>query len=246
MDIRGLETSHSSSIDPIVVLTGAGISAESGIPTFRGLEGLWRDHRPEQLATPEAFRTNPVLVWEFYAWRREKIQQAEPNSAHHLLVEIEHSSEDFTLITQNVDGLHQRAGSVNVIELHGSIWGMSCTRCDAEWEDHAVALEQIPPPCPQCGGTSRPAVVWFGETLPEAALSAAYSAASKAKTMLVIGTSAVVHPAASIPMISQNSGASLVEINIERTPLSAKADRVLLGSASECLENWWRDQQQRN
>jgi NAD-dependent deacetylase len=164
--------------------------------------------------------------------------------AHRLLVEIEHSSEDFTLITQNVDGLHQRAGSVKVIELHGSIWGLACTRCGAEWDDLEAVPQQMPPPCPQCGGISRPAVVWFGETLPEDALSAAHSAASKARTMLVIGTSAVVQPAASIPLIAQNSGVLLVEINIERTPLSAMADQVLLGSASECLETWWRDQRQ--
>ena len=174
MDFRGLNTPHAHSIDPIVVLTGAGISAESGIPTFRGPEGLWRDHRPEQLATPEAFCTDPVLVWEFYAWRREMIHQAEPNSAHNLLVEIERASADFTLITQNVDGLHQRAGSQNVIELHGSIWGMACTSCGAEWDDHTATLKEIPPSCPHCGGTSRPAVVWFGETLPEDPLQGAW------------------------------------------------------------------------
>ena len=241
VDLRGINTPQ---IDPIVVLTGAGISAESGIPTFRGPEGLWRNHRPEQLATPDAFNADPVLVWEFYAWRRGIIHQAEPNPAHHLLVEIERVSEDFTLITQNVDGLHQRAGSQNVIELHGSIWGMSCINCGSEWDDHQATLPEIPPTCPNCRGICRPAVVWFGESLPEDAISAAYTAASNSTTMLVIGTSAVVQPAASIPIIAQNAGAMLVEINIERTPLSMMADEVIIGPASESLETWWKDQQQ--
>jgi NAD-dependent deacetylase len=159
----------------VAVLTGAGISAESGVPTFRGDGGLWRKFRPEDLATPEAFERDPKLVWEWYNWRREIISRAQPNPGHKALVELEARKSKFTLITQNVDGLHDVAGSKNVLKLHGDIWWMRCTKCGTEWADRRATLPELPPHC-QCGGLVRPSVVWFGEPLSRATLEAAENA----------------------------------------------------------------------
>jgi len=228
----------------LCVLTGAGVSAESGVPTFRGPDGLWRKYRPEDLATPEAFARNPLLVWEWYAWRREIIGKAQPNPAHHALVELEtqmaaRPGSRFTLATQNVDGLHERAGSSNVIRLHGSIWVLRCTECGEERWDESVPLDPFPPRCasgdPPCGALMRPGVVWFGESLPPEAWGRAAEAAAAADVFLVIGTSALVQPAAALPLVAKRSGARLVEINADPTPLSDLADLTLTGKAGEIL-----------
>jgi NAD-dependent deacetylase len=227
------------SAESLCVLTGAGISQESGVPTFRGPEGLWRKFRPEDLATPEAFARDPLLVWEWYAWRRELIHRAQPNAAHFALVELEEriatqTGGQFALLTQNVDGLHERAGSRNVVRLHGSIWRLRCSRCGEEREDCSVPLDSFPPRC-GCSGLLRPAVVWFGEPLPEAEWNQAARAAAQARVFLVVGTSALVHPAASLPLIAKRSGARLVEVNPVPTPLSDLADCVVRGTAVEAL-----------
>ncbi len=218
----------------VVVLTGAGISAESGVPTFRGAGGLWRQHRPEDLATPEAFARGPRLVWEWYDWRRARVAKAEPNPGHLALVQLERRVPDFTLITQNVDGLHQRAGSRRVLKLHGDIWTLHCLGCGLEETNHDVPLREIPPRC-SCGGLFRPGVVWFGEALPADILRHAMEAAAHAQVFLVVGTSAVVQPAASLPLLAQRNGAKLVEVNLEETPLSAQADASFWGKAGKLL-----------
>ena len=218
----------------VVVLTGAGISAESGVPTFRGAGGLWRQHRPEDLATPEAFARGPRLVWEWYDWRRARVAKAEPNPGHLALAQLERRVPNFTLITQNVDGLHQRAGSRRVLKLHGDIWTLHCLGCGLEETNHDVPLREIPPRC-SCGGLFRPGVVWFGEALPADVLRHAMEAAAHAQVFLVVGTSAVVQPAASLPLLAQQNGAKLVEINLEETPLSAQADASFWGKAGELL-----------
>jgi NAD-dependent deacetylase len=223
---------------PVAVLTGAGISAESGVPTFRGEGGLWREFRSEELATPEAFRRDPTLVWEWYSWRRALIAGCEPNAAHETLAEMEGVLSDFTLITQNIDGLHRAAGSRNVLELHGAIWRVRCTACGETGQDHRVELPEIPPRCPACGGLLRPDVVWFGEALPANVLEDAWAAAARCSTMLVIGTSAVVQPAASLPIAALRNGARLVEVNPAVTPLSRRAHEVLRGPAAEVLPRW--------
>lgn len=229
---------------PFVVLTGAGISAESGVPTFRGTDGLWRNFRPEDLATPEAFARDPKLVWEWYAWRREVVARCDPNAAHRVLVEMEEQlgRENFTLVTQNVDGLHEAAGSRNVIRLHGSLWSMRCTREGARYSDRRVPLEEIPPRCPDCGALLRPDVVWFGEALDGDMLEAAIDVSRRAKTMIAIGTSAIVQPAASLPLLAKRNGARLIEFNADVTPLSAHADEVLRGSAAVELPCRWAQQ----
>ena len=197
----------------VAVLTGAGVSAESGIPTFRDAQtGLWARYSPQDLATPEAFRRNPRLVWEWYAWRRELVASAAPNPAHLALAEIERRAPQFTLITQNVDSLHQRAGSRNVIELHGNITRTKCFAEDTPVESWA-ATDELPPRCPRCGGPLRPDVVWFGELLPEAALLAAREAAATCDLFFSIGTSGVVEPAASLPFLALKRGAVVVIVN---------------------------------
>jgi len=216
------------------VLTGAGISAESGIPTFRGPGGLWKEYKPEDLATPEAFARDPKLVWEWYNWRRELIAKAAPNAAHHALVEIEKRKARFTLITQNVDGLHDLAGSGKILKLHGDIWRMRCTQCGADFPNRRVPLPKIPPHC-ACGGLARPGVVWFGEPLPEGMMQEAEHAASSALVFLSIGTSAVVYPAAGLIPHAKRAGARVIEINPEPGPLSDQADCVLKGPAGDLL-----------
>ncbi|MCX5860327.1 MAG: NAD-dependent deacylase [Proteobacteria bacterium] len=218
----------------VVALTGAGISAESGVPTFRGPEGLWKNFRPEDLATPEAFARDPQLVWEWYIWRRGRIAPCAPNPAHHALVTLEQRIPDFTLITQNVDGLHRRARSRNVLHLHGTIWEVRCTGCGRVEENRDPDLA-FPPLCPACGKLRRPNVVWFGEALDPTILSRAEEALQKCEILLVVGTSAVVQPAASMALWAKKAGAYVVEINLEPTPLSRAVDMSFQGKAGEIL-----------
>lgn len=219
----------------IVVLTGAGISAESGIPTFRQAQtGLWSQYDPQELATPEAFRRNPRLVWDWYSWRRELVAKVEPNAGHFALAALEQLVPHFTLITQNVDSLHQRAGSKNVLELHGNLSRIKCSQEDlvvTDWEE----TENPPPACPHCGGLLRPDVVWFGEYLPAEVLHRATKAADTADLFLTIGTSGIVHPAASLPLAAISSGAVGIEINPEATPLSQWMEYVLRGPSGKIL-----------
>jgi NAD-dependent deacetylase len=218
----------------IAVLTGAGISAESGIPTFRGVGGLWRQYRPEDLATPEAFARDPKLVWEWYDWRRGLIARAQPNAGHSALVEMERRAERFTLITQNVDGLHDRAGSRNILKVHGDIWTLRCCDCGRERVDRSESIADLPPRC-SCGGLERPGVVWFGEGLPQDVWARAERAVREAEVFLVIGTAAVVYPAAGLVELAKSEGAKVVEINIAETPVSGLVDASLRGSAAEVL-----------
>ena len=218
----------------IAVLTGAGISAESGIPTFRGPGGLWNNHRPETLATPEAFSRDPKLVWEWYDWRRQRVSAAQPNPGHRALAALESRGTPFTLITQNVDGLHRAAGSRNLIELHGSLFRLRCLACGREEENHTVPLSPLPPRC-ACGGMLRPGVVWFGEALPADAIQQAMRAAESCEVFLVCGTSAVVYPAAALPERAVAAGARVIEVNLEPTPFTGYAHISLRGKCGELL-----------
>jgi NAD-dependent deacetylase len=203
---------------------------------------LWREYRPEELATPDAFARDPKLVWEWYDWRRGLIGACQPNPAHRTLADMETKLPDFTLITQNVDGLHQLAGSRQVLELHGNIWRVRCTREGTKQVDRFTPLPEIPPHCANCGALLRPDVVWFGESLPADVLEAAFAAAAACDLMLVIGTSAVVQPAATLPLIAKQNGAALVEVNPQPTPLSDYADLTLRQSAAQALPQWWQKQ----
>ena len=218
----------------LAVLTGAGISAESGVPTFRGAGGLWKDYKPEELANPEAFAKNPKLVWEWYNWRLEIIAKAQPNAGHRALVDFEKRIARFTLITQNVDGLHDRAGSGKILKLHGDIWRMRCTVCGANWPDRRAPLPKLPPHC-QCGGLTRPNVVWFGEPLSDGMMKEAEHAAASAQVFLVIGTSAAVLPAASLIPYARKAGAKVIEINTDETAATGHVDLALRGPAGDIL-----------
>ena len=214
------------SASEITVLTGAGVSAASGVPTFRGREGLWRSYSPQDLATPEAFQANPGLVWEWYDWRRGLISKCRPNAAHRVLALWSTRYSGFTLITQNVDGLHEKAGTEKVIRFHGSIWEVycwnGCKSSPARWTYEAVPLPGIPPLCPYCGGLIRPGVVWFGESIDPGVLSQS-AVALDCDIFMTIGTSALVYPAAGLAEQARAKGAFTVEINPEATPAS---DRV--------------------
>ena len=219
----------------VVAFTGAGISAESGIPTFRGQGGLWRTCRAEDLATTDAFRRDPKLVWEWYDWRRGLIAKAQPNPGHLALAELEQRAPKFTLVTQNVDGLHDRAGSRNVLKLHGDIWRLRCTGCGQESDDFRTPLPELPPRCNSCGAMLRPGVVWFGESLPHDVWAKAAEASSTADVFFAIGTSAVVHPAAGLIGIAHRGGATTVEINPDATPYSDVVRYSIRGGSGEVL-----------
>ena len=222
------------SASSVAVFTGAGISAESGVPTFRGEDGLWKKFRPEELANFGAFVKNTDLVWEWYNYRRRIIETIRPNAGHYALAQMEKHHESFVVITQNVDNLHIRAGSTKVYELHGNITRNYCIDCGKTVNDENILDSKKVPRC-SCGGMVRPDVVWFGELLPEKAWNAGVNAAENADIFFAIGTSAVVYPAASIPQIAKRAGAYVVEINLERTDLSPFADEVLLGKSGEIL-----------
>lgn len=220
----------------IAVLTGAGISQESGLRTFRDAQtGLWAQHNPEDLASPEAFARDPKLIWDWYSMRREKVRSVEPNPGHVALVAMESHVHHFTLITQNVDGLHRKAGSRNILELHGNLQQVRCSVCGLVadlWEENGEV-----PHCVNCHGLLRPDVVWFGESLPRDALEAAVHAARNCQIFFSIGTSGLVHPAAALAYAAHNRGAVVVEINLEPTPLTGKADFFLQGRSGEVLPN---------
>lgn len=218
----------------VVVLTGAGVSAESGVPTFRGAGGLWREYRATDLATPEAFSRNPELVWEFYNYRRQVLAPVKPNAAHMALVTLENRTPEFVLLTQNIDGLHQAAGSRAVVELHGNIWWVRCCGCGRKSEDRRLPVP-YPPKCEACGAMLRPDVVWFGESLDPYVLQKAYSRLEQCDVVVVIGTSGVVQPAASMGLYAQEHGAFVVEINLEPTPYSRAFNVSLLGKAGELV-----------
>lgn len=219
----------------VAVLTGAGISAESGVPTFRGTQGLWKKYRPEHLANFDAFIKNPELVWEWYKYRQNIIRSVQPNPGHHALVTIEKNYPDFSLITQNVDNLHRRAGNRKIYELHGNIMRSRCVDCNRYFEDSELdAKDTKVPRCP-CGGMIRPDVVWFGEMLPQQALLSSINASNNCDVFLTIGTSALVHPAASLPIEAQRSGAFLIEINYEPTVISHLVNESIIGKSGEIL-----------
>jgi NAD-dependent protein deacetylase/lipoamidase len=233
----------------ITVLTGAGVSAASGVPTFRGSDGLWKNFRPEALATAEAFGRDPKLVWEWYAWRRFRIAACDPNPAHRVLADWSLRFPNFKLITQNVDGLHERAsasakaaagqaGGSDAICLHGSIWEVSCWQACAKsprrWRDETLSFAEIPPRCPHCRGPIRPGVIWFGETLDPGVVRQAAKAA-ECDVFITVGTSAIVYPAAGFITAAKKHGAYTVEINPEVTPATSTVDLSLKGGAETML-----------
>jgi NAD-dependent deacetylase len=219
----------------VAVLTGAGISAESGVPTFRDVQtGHWARYSPEDLATPQAFSRHPRMVWEWYQWRRQLVREALPNSGHLAIAAMERCIPAFRVLTQNVDGLHQRAGSTGVVELHGNLFVDRCFR-EGIVLDCVIEAGDPPPRCPFCGGPVRPGVVWFGEALSPQALEDAEAACRNLDVMLVAGTSGLVHPAAGLPLLARASGAFVIEINPDPTPLSEWADAILREPAGPAL-----------
>lgn len=219
-----------------MAMTGAGISKESGIPTFRGVEGLWRRFRAEELATPEAFANDPDFVWEFYNDRRSQMQKASPNPAHLALADYERRHPQLNLVTQNIDGLHQKAGSEHPIELHGNIWHIRCVRCPFKREDRRIPFPSKEP-CPTCGERLRPDIIWFGEMLDPVIVSTVYALLRSCDLLLVIGTSSVVQPAASFIYEAKGYGATLIEVNPEKTVISPIVDFHLSGPAGQLLPN---------
>jgi NAD-dependent deacetylase len=224
------------SAERVVVFSGAGVSRESGLDTFRGAGGLWERMRPEELATPEAFRADPGKVWRWYAWRYRQASEAAPNSAHGAIARLEALFPAVMVVTQNVDGLHQRAGSRGLLELHGTITRAVCERCGSSRDmGEAVAESAERPPVCSCGGRFRPAVVWFGEVLPHEVLVLAYEEATFCDLFISVGTSAVVYPAAGLIELAHQAGACLIEVNPEPTPFSHVMDLRLTAPAGEAL-----------
>jgi NAD-dependent protein deacetylase/lipoamidase len=219
----------------VVALTGAGVSAESGVPTFRGAGGLWEGKRVESVASPEAFGADPVTVWRFYEGRRRNLAGVTPNPAHMVLAGWQGRFPGCTVVTQNVDGLHQAAGSRGVLELHGSIWRLRCTGCGRERDERTVPLPQLPPVCPACGAMERPGVVWFGEILPREVVDAALAAVESCEVLVVVGTSAVVHPAAGLVDVAASAGARVIEVNPEASAQAHLAAVSLRGPAGRVL-----------
>jgi len=230
----------------ITVLTGAGISAESGIPTFRGDQGLWNEIRPEDIATPQAFVKDPGFVWKWYDMRRQTIHNAQPNPGHYALVELENKKSSFTLITQNIDGLHTKAGSNNIIELHGNIWQMRCTKCGYNFNDYTVPLNKIPPTCIKCDEITRPNVVWFGEIIPMSTIDKCILAIESCEVMIIVGTSGVVEPAASMGMMAKRLGKTVIEINTDITPGTGLYDYSISGKSGEILPMFYKYTQSYN
>lgn len=222
----------------VSVLTGAGVSAESGIPTFRGAGGIWEKYDFRKLATPQGFQADPHLVWEWYQLRQIEIQKAKPNPAHAVIADMEKHYPTYAVLTQNIDGMHKRAGNRHVIELHGNIWRIRCER-DGTMVTLDAPVKDIPPLC-QCGSIMRPDVVWFGEQLPAEEVESASASARESDAMFVVGTSAVVYPAAALPVITKNSGGLVVEINLEPTDITSYADLSLFGLAGEIMPALWR------
>lgn len=238
----------------LTILTGAGVSAASGVPTFRGPGGLWRQYRAEDLATPEAFARDPQLVWEWYGWRREKVAACRPNAAHDVIASWSGSDPihgptrgvrppytgrlKVTVLTQNVDDLHLRAGTRDLVRLHGSIWELSCwDGCETgstPWRDERVPLAELPPRCPHCGRLARPAVVWFGESLNAGNVDAALRATA-CDVFLTVGTSSIVYPAAGLVHQARRQGAFTAEVNLEETPASSSVDVAIHGGAEQIL-----------
>lgn len=219
----------------LLVFTGAGVSRESGVPTFRGEDGYWHRYKPEELASWAAFESDPELVWRWYDYRRQLLVDVEPNAAHEAIAALGRGFDDFLLVTQNVDGLHSRAGSVDPVELHGNIWRARCTREHTVTDFMEVPLKDKLPKCVTCGALLRPDVVWYGEPLPAAAYDCSYQGASECDAMIVVGTSSVVRPAASLPLVAKHNGAFVVEVNTGYTPISALIDETLIGRAGEIM-----------
>lgn len=219
----------------VVAFTGAGVSAESGVPTFRGAGGLWEGHPVEELASPRGFYADPVKVWRFYEERRRNLANVKPNPAHRVLAGWQERFPRYAVVTQNVDGLHQAAGARGVLELHGSIWYVRCLGCGREREERTVPLPRVPPLCPECGAMERPGVVWFGEFLPEMVMAAAFAAIERCEVLVVVGTSAVVYPAAGFVEVAATAGAKVIEVNPEASSMAHFADVALRGPAGELL-----------
>jgi len=221
--------------ESVTVLTGAGISAESGVPTFRGTDGIWKKFKPEDLANFDSFIRNPQLVWEWYKYRKQLIGSIQPNAGHIALAEMERRFPQFAIITQSIDNRHQRAGSRSIYELHGNVERNYCIGCGKSFTDAEIMRMDKAPRCTSCGDLVRPDVVWFGEQLPIDPWEKSASAAERAEIFFSIGTSAVVYPAASLPLSAKRAGAYLVDINVERTERSPWAEEVLLGRSGDIL-----------
>lgn len=221
----------------VTVLTGAGVSAESNVPTFRGKEGLWKKYRAEELATPEAFKRNPELVWEWYGYRQKLVLGCDPNPAHEVIARMEKYFDDFMLITQNVDGLHERARSKKILELHGNLFKARCT-VGRMIIDFTLGDDPLPK-CESCGALIRPHIVWFGESLDPMIIQLAVEHSEKCDTFLVIGTSALVQPASSLPLMAKRSSAKVIEINPDSTPITRYVDVSIRGKAGEVLPRIW-------
>ena len=235
MKMFELIRNQTKNIKKIVFVTGAGISQESGIPTFRGKEGLWRNYDPMKLATIDAFYDNPKLVWEWYNERRRNIFQAQPNLGHKAIAELEKYAQ-VVVLTQNIDGLHQKAGSSKVLELHGSIVRIKCSVCDFK-DEIVTEISEIPPLC-KCGNILRPDVVWFGESLPQDVWQKAIMFASQCDLMVIVGTSLVVSPANTLPIYAKQNDAILVEINPENTEMSSEMDLAIRNSSAITLSEF--------
>ena len=236
LEVAGPIRERVRSAERVVVFSGAGVSRESGLDTFRGVGGLWERMRPEELATPQAFRADPEKVWRWYAWRHQRVAAASPNPAHHAIAKMEAVFPFIRVVTQNVDGLHERAGSRHLLELHGTLARACCTRCRRTRDMGEAIAEspEAPPACP-CGGMFRPAVVWFGEPLPEETFAEACEAAAACDLFLSVGTSATVYPAAGLIELAHRAGACLIEVNPEPTPFSGLMDLCLAAPAGEAV-----------
>ena len=236
VELPGAVREKVRSAERVVMFSGAGVSRESGLDAFRGAGGLWERMRPEELATPEAFRADPEKVWQWYAWRYQRVAEASPNPAHQAIARLEAVFPFIIVVTQNVDSLHRRAGSRNLLELHGSLARAFCNRCGRS-RDMGEAIAESPgaPPICTCGGKFRPGVVWFGESLPEETFEQACEAAASCELFLSVGTSATVYPAAGLIELAHRAGACLIEINPEPTPFSGLMDLRLAAPAGEAL-----------